>query len=138
MRPRVAVLPAPTNSTRLLQQAAHEAVTQLFSPGLAYRRAGIHVLGLVPANPQQQALFFSAEELATEQRLALVIDRLNERFGRDTIYFGGISSAAYLAKTQLSFLPVYNPLERNSGGEHARRRRTAGRSFSERTGNESP
>ena len=86
---RVCALPAPTSSTCLLAQAAREGARQLFSPGIAYRRAGIHLLGLVPADPQQQALFFSSERLALEQRLALTVDLINSRFGRDTLYFGG-------------------------------------------------
>jgi DNA polymerase V len=77
----------PTNSTQeLLEQALH-ALGRIFKPGYDYRRAGIILHGLVPAD-QLTGRLFTYEIMEKFRRIMPVMDRLNKKYGRDTVRFG--------------------------------------------------
>ncbi|MEO6890921.1 MAG: Y-family DNA polymerase [Ktedonobacteraceae bacterium] len=83
-------LQAPTNSTRLLSQAARDALARIVREGYAYHRLGVLLLGLVPEEPVQGSLFLSQEEQARERRIMTAIQKINARYGRDTIFLGTV------------------------------------------------
>lgn len=61
----------------------------IYRPGHRYKRAGIFLSDIRPASITQSDLFgaFSRAEYERKQHLMLVIDRINERLGHDTIGF---------------------------------------------------
>ena len=81
-------LPHPTNSTIELVQYAHELLKSIFQFGYEYQKVGVMLLGLVPADYRQGGIFVSGpdERLLT---LSRVIDRINNRYGRDKVRIVG-------------------------------------------------
>lgn len=77
----------PTNSTQELLQQALEVLGRIYKPGYDYRRAGIILHGLVPAD-QLTGRLFSNEAMEKFKLIMPVMDRLNRKYGRDTLRFG--------------------------------------------------
>jgi DNA polymerase V len=76
----------PTNSTQELLQHALDALGRIFRRGYDYRRAGIILHGLVLADQLTGRLF--SNEIMEKFRLIMpVMDRLNRKYGRDTVRF---------------------------------------------------
>ena len=76
----------PTNDNRQLISAARRSVEALYREGFEYKKAGVLLLELVPAELEQGHLFapsFSDEN----DDLMEVVDRLNERWGRHSVFF---------------------------------------------------
>jgi len=63
---------------------------------------GIALYGLVPEKGHTLSLF--GEE--KRSRLSLAMDKINRKYGKDAIYFGGISSALDSAPTRIAFTSV--------------------------------
>jgi len=62
-------------------------LTDLYKPGYAYNKAGIMLTGLSSATMQQQNLFVPSEEILSKV-LMQAFDRVNDRWGRDTVRYG--------------------------------------------------
>ena len=77
----------PTNSTQELLQQALEALKRIYEPGYDYRRAGIILHGLVPAD-QLTGRLFTYEMIEKFKMIMPVMDRLNRKYGRDMVRFG--------------------------------------------------
>jgi len=77
------VLPYPTNSSLTISKVAVQAVTQLFKKGIAYKRAGVLVSGLVPTNNYQLNLF--VQENPKHKPLMRVVDKINTKFKANKI-----------------------------------------------------
>lgn len=77
----------PTNSTQELLQQALEALGRIYQRGYDYRRAGIILHGLVPAD-QLTGRLFSYETMQKFKMIMPVMDKLNRKYGRDTVRFG--------------------------------------------------
>ena len=57
--------------------------------GVQYKRGGVIVMGISPSRPIQQDLFdLNAEQIEKMNRLDKVIDRINKRYGSETIVIG--------------------------------------------------
>jgi DNA polymerase V len=69
---------------------ARELLTSIYRPGYQYKRAGVFLSGIRPESVVQADLFavFSIDEHGKKCRLMQVVDFLNERLGRDTVFFG--------------------------------------------------
>ena len=77
-------LPSPTASTLELIRHATEALRQLYRPGFAYQKVGVVLVDLVASSQQvQQHLFRVPHQEQAELMAAL--DRINRRWGRDTL-----------------------------------------------------
>jgi DNA polymerase V len=56
---------------------------------LQYKRGGVIVMGITPNSPIQQDLFdVSAEQIEKMNKLDKVIDRINKRYGSETVVIG--------------------------------------------------
>jgi DNA polymerase V len=77
----------PTNSTQELLQQALEALGRIFKRGYDYRRAGVILHGLVPSD-QLTGRLFSNEIMEKFKLIMPVMDKLNRKYGRNTIRFG--------------------------------------------------
>ena len=79
-------LPVATADTGKLTQAALRGLKAVWRAGFSYKKAGVMFLDLVPAAMVQGGLFDAADTPAM-QRLMAVVDRVNARYGRDTLSF---------------------------------------------------
>ena len=79
----------PTSSTIQIVKAASKLLDKIFIEGLQYKRAGVIVLGISPNSPIQQDLFdVPAEQIEKMNKLDKVLDRINKRYGSETIVIG--------------------------------------------------
>ncbi len=78
------VLPIASNSNTLLVKAAHKALGAIFLPDLKYQKAGVIVSGIVPDNQLQGNLFCEGDRVR-QNKLSEVSDKINQRYGRDTL-----------------------------------------------------
>ena len=75
---KVISLPYPTNSSLVLSNYAIKAIEEVFKSGIAYKKAGIILTGLVPSNNYQLNIF--DWENSNHQPLMKTIDKINYRF----------------------------------------------------------
>ena len=79
----------PTSSTSSIVKAAAEVLDKVFIQGVQYKRAGVIVMGISPNSPIQQDLFdINAEQIEKMNKLDKVIDRINKRYGSETVVIG--------------------------------------------------
>ena len=82
----VVSLPTATQDVALLTRAVLRGLRQLRRPGVAYHRAGVLFSGLEPAGKAQLGLFAgTAADQQRSQQLMTALDKLNARFGRQTV-----------------------------------------------------
>ena len=82
-------LVTPTSSTIQIVKAAKEVLDGIYHKDYLYKRAGVIVLGITPDSPLQQDLFdLNAEQIQKFRQLDKVIDRINKRYGTETIVIG--------------------------------------------------
>ncbi len=79
---------APTNDTPALIRAAKALAEKLFVEGRAYKKAGIVLGGLEPADASQRE-FFDDGSAARSSRLSKTVDRLNASLGAGALRYGG-------------------------------------------------
>ncbi len=72
-------LPYATDSTLVIVKYAIKALRLIYEKGIHYKKAGVVVMGLAPANTKQLELF--RQENPKHKPLMTVIDRLNDRYG---------------------------------------------------------
>jgi DNA polymerase V len=80
-------LPCATSYTADLIRYAHQALEKIYCAGHRFKKAGVMLVGLVPAPPVQRNLFISTERA---DRLMEALDRINARMGCDTITYGAL------------------------------------------------
>jgi len=85
-------LPTPSDDTLRLTQAALWGLRRIYRPDFEYQKAGIMLMGLVPAGIRQQDLFSAARN---NDALMKVVDQINRAWGRGTMR----SAAEGTAKT---------------------------------------
>ena len=69
----------PTDSSITLGQVAIKGLRALYEPGVAYKKAGVMISGLVPVNGKQLDLF--RREQPKHDALMAVMDKMNKRYG---------------------------------------------------------
>jgi DNA polymerase V len=79
-------LPAATDDTGELIRFGLGAVEKIFKPGCKYKKAGVLLTELIPADQNQANLFDSADHARTE-RLMATIDAVNARMGGRALQF---------------------------------------------------
>ncbi len=79
-------LPQASDDTRVLTQAVLAGVRRLYQAGQSYRKAGVVLLGLSGRSGEQAGLFSGAQgDDMRARRLMAVMDRVNRKFGADTL-----------------------------------------------------
>ena len=79
----------PTSSTPELITAALQCLKSLYRPGYRYRKAGIMLAGITSQGYRQQDLFsFSQPTVKEDKLLMTALDRINSKWGRQTIQYG--------------------------------------------------
>lgn len=86
-RTRVVRLPVATDHANELIGYALQALKAIFRPGYKYKKAGVFVTHISPTADRQTHLFDTVDR-ERDDRLAAVVDGINERFGRETVRCG--------------------------------------------------
>lgn len=82
----------PTSDSRIITAVAKRCLARLFRPGIHYKKSGVMLLDLIPANFTQQDIFnpLSDRESEHSAQLMRVFDRINTRFGSQTMYLAAV------------------------------------------------
>lgn len=78
-------LPRATDDTRLLIQWALTGLSRIYQPGLKYKKAGVILSGISSADIRQPGLTGLTPEAVGPSPLMTLMDRVNQRYGRDTV-----------------------------------------------------
>ncbi|HRI26445.1 MAG TPA: Y-family DNA polymerase [Chitinophagales bacterium] len=85
---RTICLPTATHHTALLISHALSALDAIYRPHYVYKKAGVYVSNITPAQQVQANLFNAAEAITPKQRqLTQAIDAINSLMGRDTVRY---------------------------------------------------
>ena len=76
-----------TDSTQELLAWALKGLGQIYRPGYRYKKAGVILNRLAPAD-QLSRRFFGDERFERSRRVHKAVDEINRRHGRDTVRFG--------------------------------------------------
>lgn len=100
-------LPESTAYTPTLIDYAHQCLVKIFLPGYKYKKAGITLSGIRPANQQQSDLFHLHHDTAKESRVSQLVDQLNHKYGAGTVKYlaEGLIKPWYMKSMQRS--PAY-------------------------------
>jgi DNA polymerase V len=77
-------VPFAANSTHQLTRICVQAIRAIWQPGYNYLKTGVRATGIIPAGEVQFNMFFNYEH-TREQKLAGLMDDLNNRYGRGKI-----------------------------------------------------
>jgi DNA polymerase V len=105
-RSQVIQLPYATDDSRVIVAAARTAVTEIFSPGRRYLKAGVGLLELSDKQFAQSDLFSRGPSLAAEQ-LMTAIDNINRRYGQGTTFLAAQGSGQRWHMRQQYRSPAY-------------------------------
>jgi DNA polymerase V len=80
-------LPTATSATNHLIKHATDIIEQIYKPGYRYKKCGIILLELTPTKHCQFDMFKkqSTPQFEKDIKLSKIIDRINKRWGRDTV-----------------------------------------------------
>lgn len=87
------VFSRPTSDTASLIRASMQGLSRIYKNGFSYSKAGVMLMDLTPSNIDQMRLFDDAD-CKRENQLMDAIDKINLRYGRNTIKYG----SAYLSE----------------------------------------
>jgi len=102
---RTFTLPAPTSHTPLLIGAAGRLLRAIYRSGYLYQKAGVLLTGLTPAGYQQMDLFSPPDR--RDNSLMQAMDKINSRWGRDTIHSAATGFDRSWHHRQLRKSPAY-------------------------------
>jgi DNA polymerase V len=83
-RTRAITLPVATNDTTVLIKYALIALKSIYKKGYNYKKTGIIVMGIVPQNEVQSALFDDVDH-PKQNKIMAAMDRINRIMGRDKV-----------------------------------------------------
>jgi DNA polymerase V len=89
----------PTDSIFELQQWTRGAFDKIFEPDLQYKRAGVILGGLMPAEAQTGRMFDQRSE--REEKLLRAMDAINKKFGRGTVHLAAAKIGKWKMKREL-------------------------------------
>lgn len=79
-------LPRETNYTPDIIRATIAGIRKVYRKGYRYRKGGVMLMGLTPASNRQYDLLSRRSE-ATQESLMQSLDRLNQRYGANTVFY---------------------------------------------------
>jgi DNA polymerase V len=80
-------LACATNSTRELREWTRKALRQIYKPDYLYKKVGVILQGLQPETAETLRLY-DEKNYEKEKRLMRALDKISNRFGRETVRFG--------------------------------------------------
>ncbi len=100
-------LPHPTAHTPTLVRAARELGRGIYKPGYRYKKAGVLLTALEPAEGRQLPLFADGADDLTANALMDVLDRANAKWGRGTLQVAAAGLGRPWQMRQASKSPRY-------------------------------
>jgi DNA polymerase V len=73
-----------TDDTREIARAASEAIVPIFKQGLRYKKCGVGLLDVRTRKHEQHDLF-TPSQADRSRKLMVVLDRINQRYGKQTV-----------------------------------------------------
>ena len=93
-------LPAATNDQRVIVTRAVAATRELYRRGYGYKKAGVVVTHIIPAESVMHSLFEDREAVEREHKLTSVVDAVNSAFGKGTVKFAVQGSGRILSSSE--------------------------------------
>lgn len=81
----------PTDSNQEVQEWAIRTLERIYKEGYDYRKAGIILSGLVPAEKLTKRMFDDGQ-FQKQHNLMKAVDEINRKFGKDTVRFAGVKT----------------------------------------------
>jgi len=103
---RTVTLPEPTAYTPNLISFAEACLEKIYRPGYRYRKAGVMLTAIQPKGSTQAHLFESADH-SVNGALMDVVDEINGRWGRGTVFFAASGTKQAWAMKQVQRSPRY-------------------------------
>ncbi len=100
-------LPNPSCDTRLLVCAALYGLQKIYRPGFAYKKAGVILIGIGDAMVSQGSLFSEHGAGDKSDRLMEALDRLNLRYGRNTVAIASAGTSRAWGMRRECMSPCY-------------------------------
>lgn len=88
VRQTVKTLPHLSNDTRQIAQIGQQAITELYQPGLRYKKCGIGLMD-IRTQTYEQADLFNPQQSEKSRALMSVMDNINKRYGKQTVQLAG-------------------------------------------------
>lgn len=82
------LLERPTNDTGVFMKAMSQALEQIFREGFWYKKAGVMLFDIYSPDSLQTDFFTDTTPDQRSQKLMKACDKLNDKLGRKTVYFG--------------------------------------------------
>lgn len=76
-----------TNSTRELRRWTAKALFQIYKKEFSYKKVGVVLQGLQP-EPAETVRLYGEKNYEKDKRLSAAMDKISQRFGRETVRFG--------------------------------------------------
>lgn len=100
-------LPVATNHTPELLHYAHFALQRIWKPGYNFKKVGVMLLELIPANQIQQG-FFDTVDRSRQKKLIQTLDGINSSFqGKEMVKFARQGSSKKWKLRQEMLSPCY-------------------------------
>lgn len=96
----------PTDNNQEMQEWAIKTLEKIFKEGYEYRKAGIILSGLVPAEKMSKRMF-DDERFERQHKLMKAIDEINQKFGKDTVRFASVERNGAWKMKQIYKSPSY-------------------------------
>jgi DNA polymerase V len=99
-------LPVATNSTQELIHYVNEGLQKIFRPCIRYKKAGVMLMDICPANVIQGNLFDTVDR-KKHHNLMVVMDRVNTYYGRNTLKIAAMGDGKAWKIKQERLSPCY-------------------------------
>ncbi len=86
-----------TSNTLEMIKAGNEIVEKVFKAGVPYKKAGIFLFDMVPTNQKQLDLLSEKPDTTSNDNLMKLMDKINSRYGKQTIKSGACGTKSYWA-----------------------------------------
>jgi len=87
----IIAFPSPTNDTPQVITAAKKCLSFLFRKEARYKKCGVILLDLIPEETVAPDLFIKGSN-PKRRELSNTIDALNEKFGKNTVFYGAMGT----------------------------------------------
>lgn len=97
-------LPTPTAYTAELIRQAHRLLRSIYRPGYRYKKTGVLLSGIMPAEDTQLNLFEPSGNREKHSSLMETVDMINTRWGKNSIQYAaeGIEKRWHMRQARLS------------------------------------
>jgi DNA polymerase V len=96
----------PSDGNHEIQEWVYQMLERIYKAGFDYRKAGIILSGLVPAEKPTKRMF-DDECFQRQHNLMKAIDEINRKFGKDTVRFGSVKTEGNWRMKQTRKSPCY-------------------------------